>query len=138
MAILTAAEINAIVVGRGERVFDNRYTSTEKDINIPSEVPGSDPVLPPALPYLGIDANAIGIMGKVIAAGTPTNGQIIKYDSGQDKWVFATDAAGSGGSWGSITGTLSAQTDLNSALNAKQDLDGDLTSIAGLAGTSGS
>jgi hypothetical protein len=62
--------------------------------------------------------------------------------------VFATDfnagkwlviAAGTGGvgsvSWGDITGTLSAQTDLQTALNAKQASDADLTTIAGLSPT---
>jgi hypothetical protein len=39
--------------------------------------------------------------------------------------------------WGAITGTLSNQTDLQNSLDAKQPLDGDLTSIAGLTGTSG-
>jgi len=36
---------------------------------------------------------------------------------------------------GSITGTLSAQTDLQAALDAKQPLDGDLTASAALSGT---
>lgn len=40
-------------------------------------------------------------------------------------------------SWGGITGTLANQTDLQNALNAKQNLDGDLTAIAALAGSSG-
>jgi hypothetical protein len=54
-------------------------------------------------------------------------------------------ATGFGGAWGSITGTLSAQTDLQSALDLKlatataastyQPLDSDLTSIAALATT---
>ena len=70
MRIFTAAEIAAIV-GRGERVYDNRYTSTEKDIDKQSEVPVSDPTLPPVIKYFGADANAIGIMGKEIAIGTP-------------------------------------------------------------------
>lgn len=39
---------------------------------------------------------------------------------------------GGGGTWGSITGTLSAQTDLQSALDAKQNSDAELTAIAGL------
>lgn len=40
--------------------------------------------------------------------------------------------AGAGGAWGSITGTLSDQTDLNSALGDKQDADAELSAIAGL------
>jgi hypothetical protein len=45
---------------------------------------------------------------------------------------------GGGASWGSITGTLSAQTDLQSALDARQPLDSDLTTIAGLTATTDS
>lgn len=37
-----------------------------------------------------------------------------------------------GGTWGSITGTLADQTDLQAALNAKQPLDAELTALAGL------
>lgn len=37
--------------------------------------------------------------------------------------------------WGSVTGTLSNQTDLNSALTGKQASDADLTAIAGIAPT---
>lgn len=40
-----------------------------------------------------------------------------------------------GGAWGTITGTLSNQTDLQAALDAKQPLDSDLTTIAGLTAT---
>lgn len=43
--------------------------------------------------------------------------------------------AASGAAWGGITGTLSAQTDLQAALDAKQPLDADLTTIAGLTAT---
>lgn len=45
----------------------------------------------------------------------------------------AGGGGGGGGTWGSITGTLSNQTDLQTALDAKQPLDADLTTIAGLA-----
>jgi hypothetical protein len=39
--------------------------------------------------------------------------------------------------WGSITGAISSQTDLQSALNAKQPLDADLTQIASITPTDG-
>jgi hypothetical protein len=45
----------------------------------------------------------------------------------------AWSQVGSSVSWGDITGTLSDQTDLQSALDAKQPLDADLTAIAALA-----
>jgi hypothetical protein len=46
-----------------------------------------------------------------------SNGQVLKYDSAQGLWVNATDSAGV--AWGGITGTLSSQTDLQSALDGK-------------------
>jgi hypothetical protein len=50
------------------------------------------------------------------------------------KWlVIASGGGGGAGAWGDITGTLSAQTDLQSALNAKQASDADLTTFAGLS-----
>jgi hypothetical protein len=42
-----------------------------------------------------------------------------------------------GGVWGTITGTLSNQSDLQTALNNKQNASPDLSSIAGLTGTTG-
>ena len=77
---------------------------------------------------------------------TPSTGQVIKYNG--TAWINDTDAAGTSAAWGSITGTLSSQTDLQSALDGKsatthdhtgvyQPADADLTSIAGLVGTSG-
>ena len=47
-------------------------------------------------------------------SGYPTDGT--KYLSGDGTWKVVS---GGGGTWGSITGTLSAQTDLQTALNAK-------------------
>lgn len=60
---------------------------------------------------------------------TATNGMLVydttanafyKYENGS----WSTFAGGSGSVWGSITGTLSAQTDLQSALDAKLNIDG--------------
>ena len=48
------------------------------------------------------------------------------------KWLLIA-AGGSAGNWGSIGGTITDQTDLQSALNAKQASDADLTAIAGLS-----
>ena len=51
---------------------------------------------------------------------SPSNGQVLTYN-GTD-WVNQAGGGGGGGTWGSITGTLSNQTDLQNALNAKQNL----------------
>jgi hypothetical protein len=51
----------------------------------------------------------------------PTTGQVLSFDGTELKW--ATPAGG--GTWGSITGTLSSQTDLNTALNGRVLTAGD-------------
>jgi hypothetical protein len=53
---------------------------------------------------------------------TPTNGQVLKYDSTTSLWKNQTDL--NSGVWGSITGTLSSQTDLQTALDGKANLSG--------------
>lgn len=53
-------------------------------------------------------------------------------NAGSDRVDVTINASGIGGAWGSITGTLSAQTDLQTALDAKQPLDDELTALAGL------
>jgi len=53
---------------------------------------------------------------------TPSDGEVLTYDNGTGEWVNAAPTGG-GGTWGSITGTLSSQTDLQAALDAKATLD---------------
>lgn len=60
----------------------------------------------------GIGIPVGGATGQVLAKNSGTN-----YDT---SWVDQTGGGG-GGSWGSITGTLSDQTDLQAALDAKAD-----------------
>ena len=50
-------------------------------------------------------------------ATVPTSGQVLSYDGTELIWA----AGGGGVAWGAITGTLSSQTDLQTALNAKQN-----------------
>lgn len=60
-------------------------------------------------------------LSEYIIVGNPTNGQIPSYNSTTQKLQWSNAASG-GGTWGSITGTLSNQTDLQTALNAKAPL----------------
>lgn len=57
-----------------------------------------------------------------VVISSPADNQVLKYSNGS--WVNGA-APASSASWGSITGTLSDQTDLQNALNAKAD-DSDL------------
>lgn len=67
-----------------------------------------------------------------IAALAGTSGLLRK--TAANTWVLDTNTYLTSVTWGSITGTISAQTDLQSALDAKQPLDGDLTAIAAITG----
>lgn len=55
-------------------------------------------------------------------ATAPTTNQVLSFDGTELKW--ATPASG-GGTWGSITGTLSSQTDLWTELGARVSTAGD-------------
>ena len=67
----------------------------------------------------------ITMIDGAVENGLPTGGtigQVLSKKSSTDydtEWVAQT--GGGGGTWGSITGTLSDQTDLQDALNAKAD-----------------
>ncbi len=53
-------------------------------------------------------------------------GSSSKFKIGKDGTIYVNGSVFSGGSWGNITGTLSSQTDLQSALDAKLSLSGGL------------
>jgi hypothetical protein len=90
------------------------------------------PSAPQHLVYVGIVVRSHPTLGVILVAvqngyelnelhdvkiTSVSNGQVLKYDSAQNLWVNATDSAGV--AWGGITGTLSSQTDLQSALDGK-------------------
>lgn len=76
---------------------------------------------------------------------TATDGSVITltlgaYDAGDviDVIAFVPLTTTTSTPWGQVTGTITSQTDLTSYLSTNyQPLDGDLTAIAALAGTSG-
>jgi len=79
------------------------------------------------------DTTTILLRGQLGIEDTGNTTFKIKIGNGIDLWSALGYAGGSSSSvWGGITGTLSDQTDLQNALNNKQDLDSDLTAIAGL------
>lgn len=57
----------------------------------------------------------------ISATGSPSS---TTYLRGDGTWATPAGGGGGGGTWGSITGTLSSQSDLNSALAAKASLGG--------------
>jgi len=90
------------------------------------------PSAPQHLVYVGIVVRAHPTQGIILVAvqngyelnelhdvkiTSASNGQVLKYDSAQGLWVNGTDVGGV--AWGGITGTLSSQTDLQTALDGK-------------------
>ena len=62
----------------------------------------------------------LGQLNGALAPSGGTTGQVLAKNSDTDydlKWITTNDGAGT---WGSITGTLSSQLDLQSALDGKQ------------------
>jgi hypothetical protein len=95
------------------------------------------PSAPQHLVYVGIVVRAHPTQGVILVAvqngyelpelhdvkiTSPTNGQVLKYDSAQSLWVNGMDVGGV--AWGAITGTLSSQLDLQGALDLKANLSG--------------
>lgn len=92
------------------------------------------PVAPQHLVYVGIVIRSHPTLGTILVAvqngyeldelhdvliTSPANNQVLTYESATGLWK--NKAAAGGAVWGGITGTLSSQTDLQSALNAKYD-----------------
>jgi hypothetical protein len=95
------------------------------------------PVAPQHMVYVGIVIRSHPTLGTILVAvqngveleelhdvliTTPSTGQVLTYDGVSGLWK--NQAAAGGAVWGGITGTLSSQTDLQSALNAKANLSG--------------
>lgn len=95
-------------------------------------VTSTKPVAPIHIVYVGIVSRSHANQGQIEVAvqngwelgeihdvliTSPSNGQVLKYDAATSLWKNQTDL--NSGVWGQITGTLSAQTDLQNALNAK-------------------
>lgn len=60
-------------------------------------------------------SNATAALNNLLPSQTGNNGKVLSTDGSNSSWVTPSG----GGAWGSITGTLSDQTDLQAALDAK-------------------
>lgn len=73
----------------------------------------------PAGSTLAADQLTGGVVTANPTAGPTASGDVLQYDG--SNLIWAAGGGGGGVAWGAITGTLSDQTDLNSALSAKLD-----------------
>ena len=112
------------------------------------------PVAPQHMVYVGVVIRSHPTLGTILVAVqngleleelhdvlivSPTNGQVLKYDSVSGLWKNGTDVGGV--AWGGITGTITSQTDLMGQLNLKANLAGatftgktNFTPVSGVAG----
>ena len=121
--------------GLAKRLDTSAYTEGVKLFLSPSVAGGLTPTRPSAPDHavaVGIVSHSSATTGSIevnvvvgdhlewlhdVLITTPTNGQVLKYDSTSGLWVNGTDVGGV--AWGGITGTLSSQTDLQTALDGK-------------------
>ena len=75
--------------------------------------------------YADLQVNSIATANFALPSADGADGQVLTTD-GLGNVTWETPAGGGGAVWGGITGTLSAQTDLNSALGGKYSTSGGL------------
>jgi len=93
------AQIGLLYVTKGEIVITD-----------PTSVPSNT----------GYMVHVIGDESVIGSVGYTSGALVYRFYNGTS-WISKDYGAGGSGSWGGITGTLSSQTDLQNALNAKQD-----------------
>ncbi len=104
----------------GDNAVNSLYSGLVSNATHTGEVTGST--------SLTVDKTAITNKTQVTAVGTDYILISDTSDSGNLKKALASDLTGSGSAaWGSITGTLSNQTDLQNALDGKVDENGAIT-----------
>lgn len=74
------------------------------------------------------------IPNTAIAQSGATDGQTIKWSTSLNAWVPAADNSSGTTTWGGLSGSLSSQTDLQSALDAKAAATRNITAGTGLTG----
>jgi hypothetical protein len=103
----SAEQAEAVTVGKAASGDNNDITSLRA-----LTADGFDRIRQGLAPLVGATASVAGVKGLVPA---PSIADRLKVLSGAGTWV----ALPTGAAWGAITGTLSAQTDLQAALDAK-------------------
>ena len=70
--------------------------------------------------FEGVSVALAGLEDKQDSLPSGTDGHVLTLVSGDPQWQAPSGGGGGSTAWGSITGTLSDQTDLQTALNGKQ------------------
>ena len=106
------ATVNGSTTWNYEYTLNNSSFTAAQWAAINSGITGEKVAL--ITPFTGADGTNAGTTGLVTAPSATDNGKFLKGDG---TWGLPTAST----AWGNITGTLSNQTDLQNALNAKAD-----------------
>lgn len=118
-AAMVKGALGISIGGSATNVLNQQGNWIPNDTTHTGEVTGSVALV--------LDKTAITNQSIVTAVGTDYALVSDTSDSGNLKKVLVSDFSGGGGAWGSITGTLSAQTDLQTALDGKVDENSPIT-----------
>lgn len=128
--------IDGVTLATGNRILIKNQAAAEEN--------GIYTVNASGAPTRATDFDAVGEIPvgaeMFVQSGTANSGKkytqtLVVTTLNTDPISFVLTGGASGTSWGAISGTLSDQTDLQNALDAKQASDADLTALAALSTT---
>ena len=134
-SIANNADGTVISAGVLSNVNTSSYVDGDKLYLSPSTAGGvttTKPSAPNHLVYVGVVTRSHPTLGTVsvriqngyeieelhnVSITSPSNGEVLTYDSSTSLWKNATSGGGGGVAWGGITGTVTDQTDLTTYIS---------------------